>query len=424
MSKKLLLVSLFAILVLAVAGCNNSQVDDEDDDDYVIDRVMLTFSVNPDPATATLTPESTIENFMYYVSRGEYDTALKFCYMPDGTLFDENALQQAVLADGIGRGESITFYRLTCSNGKADFEYDLTLGSNIGTYNKKLYYIQSGGNYYIDLVASGYVASGKLYFQVPRYVDAYINGVYIDKKYLDANYCYTINTGVARIPQMETVKKDDGTTETKLADASITLTLKTNFGVEQSYPLSFLGTLRKAESVNETYFDTSRHVTNFTIDCPRELRESALTYISGTVLPTLITDLVKTHSWETAGIQKLFGTDTQKDAMFADYYNSYRAFSDNMKPDNGGYFYFDPRVYNVNIVERNKRSNTDTGISDWNVADFAIECDCNWLYTFGSDDTERNKVASLSGVVSLAKDEAGNWYVYNISKQLFDLPTR
>ena len=385
---RLKLRAILAILCtcLVLTGCSggNSSIADEP---VLEDRLMLSFTPADSLEAVGTNSNAVVMNYLYYLSRGEYDTALEFCSVPDGVLFDNVALQKAVLADGIGRGESIAFYNIDSDEACYTVEYDLTSSGQVGTVVKGIYVVQGAdGLYRIDLEASDYVAQGNLDFQVPKYVQAYLNDVYIPQdKYLDANYQYHITRGVAKIPSTDTIveyDEDGNEIESAATPANLVLTLKTKFGVEQSYPLSFEGTLEKSNlSVNDTYWSDRKNITDVKIAVPRLTREQVLKYVSETVMPTLYKDLVNASSWESASIRSEFRSDSNTGAVEPLFFKASNRFSTARLDTDGGYFFQDVSLYNFEMTDDlADRYSGSIEIIDYNKLEMFFTFNYNYKY--------------------------------------------
>lgn len=414
---------------LVLTGCSGgaSSVDDEP---VLEDRLMLSFTPADSLEAVGTNSNAVVMNYLYYLSRGEYDTALEFCSIPDGVLFDDIALQKAVLADGIGRGESIAFYDISSDEAYSTVEYDLTSSGQVGTVVKDIYVVQGAdGLYRIDLEASDYVAQGNLDFQVPKYVQAYINDVYIPQdKYLDANYQYHITRGVAKIPSNDVIveyDEDGNEIESTAVPANLVLTLKTKFGVEQSYPLSFEGSLEKDKtSVNDTYWSDREGITDFKIAVPRLTREQALKYISETVMPTLYKDIVNANSWESASIRSEFRTDSNTGAVEPLYFKTSTGFSNARLDTDGGYFFQDVSLYNFEMTDAlADRYSGSIEITDYNKLEVFFTFNYNYKYSKGAGGDVRMFEGDARGSITLSIDDDGKWYVNDISSDLFKIST-
>ena len=415
-----------AMLLTGCVGGNTSI----DDTPVLEDRLMLSFVPAESLEAVGTNASAVVMNYLYYLSRGEYDTALEFCSVPDGVLFDQIALQKAVLASGIGRGEAIAFYTVDDNGEAMSVEYDLTSSGQTGTVYKDIYYTQGvDGLYRIDLEASDYVAQGILDFQVPKYVEAYLNDVLIPQdKYLDANYQYHISRGVAKIPSTDTIVEydDEGNEiETASDSSNLVLTLKTKFGIEQSYPLSFEGTLESDKtSVNDTYWSNRLGITNFVVAVPRIKREEALRYVSETVMPTLYKDLVSATSWESAGIRNELRSDSNSAAMEALYFKTSNNFSDARLDTDGGYFFQNVSLYNFEMTDDlADRYSGSIQITDYNKMELFFTFDYNYKYSRGSGGDVKLMENTARGSVVLSVDDEGNWYVSDISSDLFKVGT-
>lgn len=414
---------------LVLTGCSGG-VSSVDDEPVLEDRLMLSFTPADSLESVGTNSNAVVMNYLYYLSRGEYDTALEFCSIPDGVLFDDIALQKAVLADGIGRGESIAFYDISSDEAYSTVEYDLTSSGQVGTVVKDIYVVQGAdGLYRIDLEASDYVAQGNLDFQVPKYVQAYINDVYIPQdKYLDANYQYHITRGVAKIPSNDVIveyDEDGNEIESTAAPANLVLTLKTKFGVEQSYPLSFEGSLEKDKtSVNDTYWSDREGITDFKIAVPRLTREQALKYISETVMPTLYKDIVNANSWESASIRSEFRTDSNTGAVEPLYFKTSTGFSNARLDTDGGYFFQDVSLYNFEMTDAlADRYSGSIEITDYNKLEVFFTFNYNYKYSKGAGGDVRMFEGDARGSITLSIDDDDKWYVNDISSDLFKIST-
>lgn len=414
---------------LVLTGCagGNSSIADEP---VLEDRLMLSFTPADSLEAVGTNSNAVVMNYLYYLSRGEYDTALEFCSVPDGVLFDNVALQKAVLADGIGRGESIAFYNIDSDEACYTVEYDLTSSGQVGTVVKDIYVAQGAdGLYRIDLEASDYVAQGNLDFQVPKYVQAYLNDVYIPQdKYLDANYQYHITRGVAKIPSADTIveyDEDGNEIESTATPANLVLTLKTKFGVEQSYPLSFEGTLEKSKvSVNDTYWSDRKNITDFKIAVPRLTREQVLKYVSETVMPTLYKDLVNASSWESANIRSEFRLDSNTGAVEPLFFKASNRFSTARLDTDGGYFFQDVSLYNFEMTDDlADRYSGSIEIIDYNKLEMFFTFNYNYKYSRGAGGDVRMFEGEARGSITLSLDDDGKWYVNDISSDLFKIST-
>lgn len=425
--------SVAALLCAAMllTGCSGNKSDSDEADTSLVDRIMLTFTPALTLEEVGTNSSAVVMNYLYYLSKGEYDTALEFCYVPEGVLFDDVALQKAVLADGIGRGESIAFYNCSGSSTSMTVEYDLTSSGQIGTVNKDIAIVQGAdGLFRIDISSCGYVASGELKFQVPKYVHAYINDVYIPQdEYLDANYQYDITTGIAKIPGNDTIIEYDAegneVSTTKAAD--IVLTLKTKFGIEQSYPLIFMNqgnSTKSSLSVCDEYWVDRDNITKFEIAIPRLYRESAIKYLAETAIPKLYTDLLNGTSWDSASFKSELRDDSNTASMKPDYFKMSTAFSNARLDTDGGYYFRDLSVYNFAMTDDlAERFSGDITIIDYNQMEVYFTFDYNYMYSRGSGGTERMMTGSSRGSVILSVDNEGNWYVHDISSDLFKLAT-
>ena len=408
----------FVALAVALSICTFSGCVSTPEKPVIVDRVPISFIPTTDVTAARQKVDTMVMNYVTCLVSGDYQTALQYVSIPEGVLFDANALQTAVLADGFGRGESATFYGVTdgeevtdgnktvvINQGEvASVEYDLTLSGTTSTVTKSIPLTKTDSGYCVDM--SDHIVEGQLKFRVPKYVDVFINGAEVPKSFMDANFTYTIDAGVP-----------------KLGEDELNLTLKSNFGVEQTYPLVFLGKGSKSKnSVNDQYYYSRDDISVFYLDVPRELRESALEYISSKVFPKLTNDLVKGTSWDVASIKSEFGELSNIDGMFPDYYKTASNFT-NMTTKEGGLFVF----YDVSchdfvctdeLAERKSSRNT---ISDFNVVDLYVSFDYNFLYTKGAQATERDSRGSIDCLVSLSWDKDGNWYVNDLSDRAFRL---
>lgn len=422
--------ALAGILALAMlTGCNTSNNPDNPNGSQAVleDRIAIDFKPS-DYAVASTDARATVLNYLYLLSRGEYDAALEYCIIPDGVVFDEVALQKCVLAEGIGRGESITFFNTDLFGGAVDVEYDLSLSGASSTFTKTIKIGESGkGTYGINLEASDYIAKGSLVFGVPRYVKAYINDVEIDTKYLDSNFYYNITKGIAKLPSDNTASDtdnlDDNTSSNTQPAANITLRLDSKFGISQEYPLVFQGQATKSrKSVNDDYYRASNDVSVFTLAVPREVRNSALDFVQTKVVPSLMRDILNGVKWENASIKQYFGEGTEADAMFPDYYKAASTFADATLATDGRYYFTDFHSYNF---EASDKLATNNGymicVSDYNVLDLYFTCDYDYLYTKGSDAIERNATGSLRGLVQLSVDDSGEWYIHDLDSSLFKI---
>lgn len=416
-------------ICLVLTGCagGNSSIADEP---VLEDRLMLSFTPADSLEAVGTNSNAVVMNYLYYLSRGEYDTALEFCSVPDGVLFDNVALQKAVLADGIGRGESIAFYNIDSDEACYTVEYDLTSSGQVGTVVKDIYVAQGAdGLFRIDLEASDYVAQGNLDFQVPKYVQAYLNDVYIPQdKYLDANYQYHITRGVAKIPSADTIveyDEDGNEIESTATPANLVLTLKTKFGVEQSYPLSFEGTLEKSKvSVNDTYWSDRKNITDFKIAVPRLTREQVLKYVSETVMPTLYKDLVNASSWESANIRSEFRSDSNTGAVEPLFFKASNRFSTARLDTDGGYFFQDVSLYNFEMTDDlADRYSGSIEIIDYNKLEMFFTFNYNYKYSRGAGGDVRMFEGEARGSITLSLDDDGKWYVNDISSDLFKIST-
>ena len=428
---RLKLRAILAILCtcLVLTGCSggNSSIADEP---VLEDRLMLSFTPADSLEAVGTNSNAVVMNYLYYLSRGEYDTALEFCSVPDGVLFDNVALQKAVLADGIGRGESIAFYNIDSDEACYTVEYDLTSSGQVGTVVKGIYVVQGAdGLYRIDLEASDYVAQVNLDFQVPKYVQAYLNDVYIPQdKYLDANYQYHITRGVAKIPSTDTIveyDEDGNEIESAATPANLVLTLKTKFGVEQSYPLSFEGTLEKSKlSVNDTYWSDRKNITDVKIAVPRLTREQVLKYVSETVMPTLYKDLVNASSWESASIRSEFRSDSNTGAVEPLFFKASNRFSTARLDTDGGYFFQDVSLYNFEMTDDlADRYSGSIEIIDYNKLEMFFTFNYNYKYSRGAGGDVRMFEGEARGSITLSLDDDGKWYVNDISSDLFKIST-
>ena len=416
---KILALGLSALLILT--GCDGKN-DNGSSSQVLEDRVPLSFSPS-EYSVACTNSTATVLNYVYHLSKGEYDAALDYCIIPDGVIFDDVALQKCVLADGIGRGDMITFFNCDVIAGEADIEYDLSIGENSSTYTKSIPVTTTAtGSYGIDLEASGYIASGSLAFGVPKYVHAYINDVRIDEKFLNASYCYNITKGIPKLPTQEE-NTDTSTSDTEATDSGITLRLETKFGISQEYPLVFQGNATKSrKSVNDDYYKSSNDLSVFVIDVPRPVRESALSYIQNTVIPKFMKDIITGTSWEDATFRSCLGPDSENESMFPDYYKVATRFGDATTDTEGRYYFYDVHSYNFEISDKKAENAGYTiCVSDYNIMDIYFSCDYNYLYTRGSDAIERNATGTLRGLIQLSVDDDGNWYVHDIDSNLFKI---
>lgn len=406
-SNKVIFSALLASLMLSSTGCIASLNNSSDDSAIVIeDKLPLSFVAATDITSAQANTKTCVLNYLYYLSKGDYETALRLCNIPEGVVFDAVALQRCVLKDMIGRGESITFYDVTISEGTAIVVYELTNGGLSSEYTSEIPLVQDSlGNWAVSLDKEGYISYGKLVFQVPMYVDVYINDVYVPQTFMGNDYIYTIPTGIPNF------------------GSGIQLKLDTNVGITQTYDLSFCGSLTKGKnSVNDAYYSNSKQMTVFGIAIPREVRESALAYIEDTVIPTLLDDLIHGRSWDSANVQGLFGEDSETDAMFSPYYKTQQSFAKSIDASGGKYYYYDLHAYDFtcsdDLASRRGYSNC---VTDFNVLRLYVEYSYNYLYTKGSESTERNLQGSGRALVYLSKNENGEWYVHNLADKAFSL---
>lgn len=400
--------------ILTLSGCIK-----EPEVPIIEDRVPIAFIATADTDAAKQSAETMAMNYVSCLVKGDYTTALSYVDIPEGVLFDANTLQMAALKDGYGRGDAVTFYKVTngekVTNDKGDtavvsadsvvsLEYDLSLSGVASTVTKRLKIKKADTGYCVDI--SEHIIEGQLTFRVPKYVDVYINGAAVPKSFMDANYTYKITTGVPKIDEN-----------------NLTLTLKSNFGVEQSYPLVFLGSgVKSKNSVNDEYYYSRDDISVFRMDVPRELRESALEYIQSTVFPKLCNDEVKGTAWEVAAIRSEFRDTSNTEGMFSDYYKTASNFT-NMTTKEGGLFvFYDVSCHDFECTDAlAERKGMRNGITDFNVLELYVKFDYNFLYTKGTAANERNSRGSIDCIVSLSWDKDGNWFVYDLSERAFRL---
>ena len=400
----------------------------------IVDRVPILFTPTTDIEAAKYDASLMAMNFVYCLSKGDYETALKYVDIPSGVVFDAAALQRAMLYDGFGRGDSVTFYQasmgyyVTGENGEQAFisssdscslEYDLSLSGATGEYSKKLPVVKlDDGSWAVDI--SSHIITGTLTFQVPMYVEVYINDTFIPQSFMGNNYIYTISAGVPK------PISDDGEESDIL-----TLTLKSKFGIEQSYDIFFQGYTDSSGnrhsqssvsfySVNDKYFNDDLRVSSFKIDVPREVRESALDYIEKTMLPTLLNDLLQGVSWDVTAFHTLFGADTNADAMKPRYYSTSTRFLRYTTQENGYYNFYPLSVYDILSSDTEAKDNGYyTRVVDYNTLTIYYKYSYNYLYTIGRNGSERNFTGTNRTVVSLGIDDDGNWYVKDLPEEGF-----
>ena len=404
------------------AGCSN--VDKPESDAVIETRNPVDFFPEESIETAQTNMRSTAANFVYNLVMGDYATALKFLDS-ETCLFNENALQKMALSFGIGRGDKLTFYNITSGRpvenedtGETEYveagkcvtvEYDLEYLGKTDTVTKTIYITKdANGLCYVDPVAHKWVVSGgELRFQVPGKVEVYLNGVFIPQSYMGNDNIYTVNTV---LPRLSTEKADEG---------KIELTLKSKFGLEATYQLYYLGSKKEnKKGVSDECFSSSKEINSFVIPIPRETRESAQEYLQTTVFPTLLTDITKGTEWQDSGTLALCGEGSSVEAMSALYYPIVRRFLQAQSDEGGKYFFQEVTVYDVQVKsdEGIKLVKLQNKVTDYNKLQLEVTFKYQFKFNKGSaakEDLVENKKTT---VVTLSKDDEGNWYLSNIDE--------
>lgn len=413
------------LATVALTACHSSGTQVSQDEQ------PLDFVAASDSTSLTSAPD-VIENYLYNLTRGEYDLALNLVDLEDGVIFDKDCLQRAVLADGIGRGGDIKFYSITAGRSDVDADGNETVSDTDICYTVD-YSIASGGSeqrtscevYYcnnsaglprIDPDASGWIDKGILKFGVPKYVQVYINDALVPQDLMDKDYIYTVSKG---IPKSE----------------GLTLTLKTKFGVEQKYPLSFLNATRTDDagnevtlspdkvrgSVNDDYYDEDSNLCYFTIDIPRELREEIVKYLQNELLPVLVHDQVQGIEFESSSFRKFTGADTNTAAISPRYNASARKFKALSNTDNGYFFYEETPCYNISCSDDKAY---DEGyrnrITDYNELKIFVSFSYNYDYSINSAG-KKTFTGTKNALFTLSVDDDGKLYLKDLAEDGFGL---
>ena len=422
--KRFLASSLFLIL-LCLTACHT-------DDKAVSQKELpLDFIAATDSSALTSAPEM-IENYLYYLTRGEYDLALSLVNLEKGVIFDKDCLQRAVLADGIGRGGDIKFYNVSAGRSSYDsnkqviitdseicytVDYSITSGGSEQRSSCVVYYCyDSAGLPRVDPEASGWIQTGILRFGVPKYVQVYINGALIPQSLMDKDYIYTIAQG---IPKSE----------------EIILTLKTKFGVEQDYKLKFLsdsttddeGNEIKIDpnkitgSVNDDYYNEDERLCYFTIDIPRQTREAVLEYLETKLLPVLVHDQIQGIEFENSSFRNYTGSDSNISAITPRYNAVARNFKTLTNQDSGYFFYEDTPCYNISCSDEVAR---DEGfrntITDYNELTMYVSYSYNYDYSVNSS-SKKTYTGTKRALFTISVDDDNNYYLKDLSEEGFGL---
>lgn len=414
-----------ASLGTGITGCSN--VDKPESGATIETRNPIDFFPAETVEEAQSNARNMVANFVYQLTTGDYVTALKFLN-EETCLFNENALQRLTLAYGIGRGDKVTFYNITSGRPSEDeetgeieylepnkcvtVEYDLEYLGKTETVTKTLYFTKTDdGRYFIDPVAHKWVVSGgELRFQVPGRVEVYLNGVLIPLEYMGNDNIYDIN---AVLPRISESKDDEGRIE---------LALRTKFGLTQTYELYFLGTKKEQKkAVSDECFSTSKEINSFVIPVPREMRESAQTYMQQTLLPALLNDITQGVAWEDSKLLTLCGEGSRVEAMSGFYYNMANRFLNATTQDGGKYFFHEVTIYDVAVKsdEAVKLLRTNNKATDYNKLQLEVTFQYQYKYNKGSMAKEYLNTDKKTTLVTLSVDDDGNWYLNDIDEAGF-----
>lgn len=419
----ILAIGALAIAVLTACHSSDTQVSQ--------DEQPLDFVAASDATSLTSAPD-VIENYIYNLSRGEYDLALNLVDLEDGVIFDKDCLQRAVLADGIGRGDNIKFYAVTAGRSDVDedgkeiisdtdicytVDYSITSGGSEQRTSCEVYYCtNSAGLPRIDANASNWIDTGILKFGVPKYVQVYINDALVPQSLMDKDYVYTISKG---IPKSE----------------NLTLTLKTKFGIEQSYPLSFLSASATNDdgeevtlspdkiygSVNDDYYIEDLGLSYFTIEIPRELREKITDYLQNELLPVLIHDQIQGIEYESSSFRNYTGTDTNTAAISPRYNASARKFKSLSNTENGYFFYEDTPCYDISCSdEKAYDEGYNNLITDYNELEIYITYAYNYDYSVNSS-SKKTYTGTKRALFTLSVDDNNKLYLKDLTEDGFGL---
>ncbi len=419
----ILAIGALAIAVLTACHSSDTQVSQ--------DEQPLDFVAASDATSLTSAPD-VIENYIYNLSRGEYDLALNLVDLEDGVIFDKDCLQRAVLADGIGRGDNIKFYAVTAGRSDVDedgkeiisdtdicytVDYSITSGGSEQRTSCEVYYCtNSAGLPRIDANASNWIDTGILKFGVPKYVQVYINDALVPQSLMDKDYVYTVSKG---IPKSE----------------NLTLTLKTKFGIEQSYPLSFLSASATNDdgeevtlspdkiygSVNDDYYIEDLGLSYFTIEIPRELREKITDYLQNELLPVLIHDQIQGIEYESSSFRNYTGTDTNTAAISPRYNASARKFKSLSNTENGYFFYEDTPCYDISCSdEKAYDEGYNNLITDYNELEIYITYAYNYDYSVNSS-SKKTYTGTKRALFTLSVDDNNKLYLKDLTEDGFGL---
>lgn len=423
---KLAFISIIGVLATtALTACHSS------DSQVSQDEQPLDFVAASDATSLTSAPD-VIENYIYNLSRGEYDLALNLVDLEDGVIFDKDCLQRAVLADGIGRGSDIKFYAITAGRSDIDedgkeiisdtdicytVDYSITSGGSEQRTSCEVYYCtNSDGLPRIDANASDWIETGTLKFGVPKYVQVYINDALVPQSLMDKDYVYTVSKG---IPKSE----------------GLTLTLKTKFGVEQDYPLSFLSSSGTDEdgneitlspdkimgSVNDDYYSEDLGLSYFTIDIPRELRENITKYLQNELLPVLVHDQIQGIEYESSSFRNFTGADTNTAAISPRYNASARKFKSLSNTENGYFFYEETPCYNISCSDEKAYDEGYSNlITDYNELKIFVSFAYNYDYSINSS-SKKTFTGTKNALFTLSVDDDGKLYLKDLTEDGFGL---